>query len=64
MPVRLAVTRTSGRVDRVTLPVDAWFQGERRRTARVARSPAVKTIEIDIERDFPDFDRSNQVWPR
>jgi len=64
MPVRLAVTRTNGRVDRVTLPVDAWFQGERRRTARVARSPAVKTIEIDIERDFPDFDRSNQVWPR
>jgi hypothetical protein len=64
MPVRLAVTRTNGRVERVTLPVETWFGGTRRRTVRVARQPAVKTIEIDPEREFPDLDRSNQVWPR
>jgi peptidase M1-like protein len=64
MPVRLAVTRTNGRVDHVTMPVSIWFQGERRRTVRVAREPAVKTLEIDSERVFPDIDRSNQVWPR
>jgi hypothetical protein len=64
MPVRLAVTRTNGQVERVTLPVETWFAGTRRRTVRVARQPAVKTIEIDPEKEFPDLDRSNQVWPR
>ena len=64
MPVRLAVTRTNGQVERVTLPVETWFTGVRRRSVRVARQPAVKTIEIDPEKEFPDIDRSNQVWPR
>jgi hypothetical protein len=64
MPVLLEVTRTNGRVDRVTLPVDVWFQDERRRTVRVSRDPGVKAIEVDPEKDFPDLDRSNQVWPR
>ena len=64
MPVRLAVTRTSGQVDSLTIPADVWFDGTRRRTVRIAREPAVKGIEIDPKRDFPDVDRSNQVWPR
>ena len=64
MPVPLAVTRTNGQVERVTLSVETWFAGTRRRTVRVARNPAVKTIEIDSEKEFPDLDRSNQVWPR
>jgi aminopeptidase N len=64
MPLRLAVTRTTGQVDRLTFPAEFWFQGERRRTVRVAREPAVKTIELDPQREFPDIDRSNQVWPR
>jgi hypothetical protein len=64
MPIRLAVTRQSGQVDRLTVPVDVWFAGDRRRRVRVAREPAVRTIEIDTEKEFPDLDRSNQVWPR
>jgi aminopeptidase N len=64
MPVRLAVTRTGGQVDSLTIPVNVWFDGARRRSVRIAREPAVKAIEIDPERDFPDVDRSNQVWPR
>jgi hypothetical protein len=64
MPVRLAVTRTSGQVDSLTIPADVWFDGTRRRTVRIAREPTVKSIEIDPKRDFPDIDRSNQVWPR
>jgi hypothetical protein len=31
---------------------------------RVSRNPAVRNIEIDVEKNFPDLDRSNQVWPR
>jgi aminopeptidase N len=64
MPLRLAVSRIDGRVQRLTLPVEVWLRGERRRTVRVAREPAVRTIEIDAEKEFPDLDRSNQVWPR
>ena len=64
MPVRLAVSRTDGQVDSLTLPASVWFGGERRRTLRIAREPAIKNIEIDPDRDFPDMDRSNQAWPR
>jgi len=64
MPVHLAVTRTDGQVQDLTVPASAWFGGERRRTLRIAREPGVKSIEIDPKRDFPDIDRSNQVWPR
>ena len=64
MPVRLAVTRTDGQVDSLTVPAEVWSQGERRRTVRVAGAPAVKSIEIDPEREFPDVDRGNQIWPR
>jgi aminopeptidase N len=64
MPVLLAVTRTGGQVQRLTVPVDVWLGGARRHPIRIAREPAVKTIEIDPDRQFPDVDRSNQVWPR
>jgi aminopeptidase N len=64
MPVKLAVTRANGQVERITLPVETWYAGVRRRSVRVLRQPVVKTIEIDPDKDFPDIDRSNQVWPR
>jgi hypothetical protein len=64
MPVRLAVTRANGQVDSLTIPAATWLGGERRRTIRVPREPAVKGIEIDPGKDFPDIDRSNQAWPR
>jgi aminopeptidase N len=64
MPARLTITRINGRVERLTVPAEVWVGGERRHTVRVAREPAVKTIEVDADKDFPDLDRSNQVWPR
>jgi hypothetical protein len=64
MPIKLAVNRTDGRVDSLTVPAEVWFGGERRRTVRVGSTPAVKSMEIDPEREFPDLDRSNQIWPR
>lgn len=62
MPVRLAVTRSDGRVERVELPVDAWLSGARRRVVRVAARPAVTKVEIDPEASFPDINRKNQLW--
>lgn len=62
MPVLLAVTRTDGTVQRITVPVEVWLHGARTYVTRVAREPAVTRIEIDPQQLFPDLDRSNQVW--
>jgi hypothetical protein len=64
MPVLLSVTRTGGEVQRLRIPVDVWLGGSRRHSVRISREPAVKGIEIDPDKEFPDLDRSNQVWPR
>jgi hypothetical protein len=64
MPVSLAVTRVNGKVDHLSLPVDIWLRGERRYALRIPREPVVRSIEVDPDKDFPDLDRSNQVWPR
>jgi hypothetical protein len=64
MPVRLSISRINGRVEHLTFPANVWLQEDRRRTVRIAREPTVRTIEVDAEKDFPDLDRSNQVWPR
>ena len=64
MPVHLVVTRTAGRADSLDVPVDVWLGGAKRTTVRVAKEPAVRSIEIDPAREFPDVDRDNQRWPR
>jgi aminopeptidase N len=64
MPVKLVVTRAGGHADSLTVPVTVWLGGAKRTTVRVAKEPAVKSIEIDPGREFPDVDRYNQRWPR
>jgi hypothetical protein len=64
MPVHLVVTRSEGEPQTVEIPVSAWFAGEKRATVRIPQTPAIKTIEIDPKREFPDVDRGNGVWPR
>ena len=64
MPVHLVVTRSGGEPQRVEIPVSVWFSGARRTTVRIAREPAIKMIEIDPGREFPDIDRGNGMWPR
>lgn len=62
MPVRLAVTRADGSVERVSVPVDVWLAGARTTRVRVRSVPAITRVEIDPENAFPDVDRTNQVW--
>ena len=62
MPVRLAVTRAGGTVQRVELPVEVWLRGGRTAVARVAAAPEIQRVEIDPEQAFPDIDRTNQLW--
>ncbi len=62
MPVRLAVTRSGGRVERRDIPVDVWLTGSRRTTVTLDDPASVVSIEIDPEHLFPDVDRSNNRW--
>ncbi len=64
MPVRLAVTRAGGAIDRLELGPDFWLTGGRRSVVRVAASPVIERVEIDPEQAFPDVNRDNQVWTR
>jgi hypothetical protein len=63
MPVRLAVTRADGTVERLELPVSVWLSGARRTAVRVAREPRIVRVAIDPEALFPDLDRTQQTWP-
>ena len=63
MPVLLAITRSDGTTQRMTVPVDVWLGGARRHVVRVPASPSVARVVIDPDALFPDMDRSNQVWP-
>jgi len=62
MPVRLAITRTGGAVERREIPVDVWLSGARRYTLTLDGPATVTKIEIDPENAFPDIDRSNNRW--
>ncbi|MFI5257025.1 MAG: M1 family metallopeptidase [Gemmatimonadales bacterium] len=62
MPVKLAVTRRDGSVQRIDVPVDVWLAGARRHLLRVAASPAVVKVVIDPDQLFPDVNRDNQSW--
>jgi hypothetical protein len=62
MPVRLAVTRSGGKVERLEVPVDVWLRGARRYTVRVPGRASVTAVAIDPEGLFADVDTSNQTW--
>ncbi len=63
MPVRLTVTLNDNRTVTHTVPVDVWLQGRTSTTTTVEVGDAtVQRVEIDAEHDFPDVERSNNVW--
>jgi aminopeptidase N len=64
MPIHLVVTRTDGKADSLSVPVSVWAEGVKRTTVKVGKEPAIRRIEVDPAREFPDVDRGNQEWPR
>ncbi len=62
MPVRLKFTHADGSVHDVELGVNVWLDGSRRATATIVTPSPVVRVEIDAAKDFPDMDRTNQVW--
>ncbi len=63
MPVRLRVTHANGTLENLEVPVRVWLDGSRRTTATEVSPSKVTRVEIDADGNFPDIDRSNQVWP-
>jgi hypothetical protein len=64
MPARVRVTRSDGSTETHVIPVEVWLKGAERHTLRVPAAPTVTRVEIDPDEDFPDLDRSNQLWKR
>jgi aminopeptidase N len=62
MPVVLAITRSGGEVERITVPVDVWLRGARTYSLTLPAVPAITGIEIDPDHVFPDIDRTNNRW--
>ena len=64
MPVRLAITRADGMVERQEVPVDVWLRGARSHTVRLRNASTIMRVQIDPENHFNDIDRTNQTWQK
>ena len=62
MPIDLAITHADGTIERREIPVDEWLRGGVSTSITVDASSPVTKVEIDPERDYPDVDRSDNVW--
>jgi hypothetical protein len=64
MPVRVRISTTRGGLIE-EISVAHWFSGAVSAEIRVPDSMGeVTRVEIDADREFPDKDRSNNVWER
>ena len=61
MPVTLDVTLDDGSVQRLHLPVEVWYWGDRY-VAAVPGPRRVTAVVVDPEGVFPDVDRGNNRW--
>jgi hypothetical protein len=62
MPVDLALLMDDGSTQRLTLPVEIWFGGDRY-TAIVPGPKKVNAVTVDPESRYPDVRRENNRWP-
>ncbi|MDQ3426450.1 MAG: M1 family peptidase, partial [Gemmatimonadota bacterium] len=62
MPVDLALRMDDGSTQRLTLPVEIWFGGDRY-TAIVPGPKKVNAVTVDPESRYPDVTRENNRWP-
>lgn len=62
MPANLTITRADGEVLERAVPVEHWLSGTRTARVMVPEGSPVVRVEIDAAGDFPDVDRTNNVW--
>jgi hypothetical protein len=63
MPVDLRLTYATGAFERVRLPVEIWFQGDRYEFLKATTSELTK-VEIDPDEALPDVQRDNNTWTK
>ena len=62
MPVELSLAMDDGTTQRLSLPVEIWFGGDRY-TALIAGPKRVRSVTIDPKGWYPDVRRENNHWP-
>jgi hypothetical protein len=62
MPVELALLMDDGSTERISLPVEVWFGGDRY-TLVVPGPKKVNKVSIDPDGWYPDVRRENNRWP-
>jgi hypothetical protein len=63
MPAHVTITFADGRTERRDVRVEHWLAGNRQATLGASPGDVVR-VEIDPDMEFPDVDRSNNVWTR
>jgi hypothetical protein len=62
MPVELALVMDDGTTQRLSLPVEVWYAGDRY-AALIPGPRKVTGVTIDPEGWYPDVNRENNAWP-
>jgi len=60
MPVPLTIRCRNGETIERTVQEDPWLTGRRHMSVEV--ECAIESVVIDVARDYPDVDRSNNTW--
>lgn len=61
-PIDLTATLANGTTVSWRERASVWFGGAAQVTSRHQVAGAVRSVEIDAERNFPDVDRTNNTW--
>jgi len=61
LPVIVKITQENGTVETLHLPVNVWQRGATWKFKYPSTS-AIKTVELDPDKELPDADRSNNTW--
>lgn len=62
LPVKLEITEENGKSIKMQLPVEIWQRGGQW-TFQAKTTSKIKQIILDPERQYPDIDSTNNVWP-
>lgn len=64
MPARITITHANGETTVAEVPVETWLEGKTTAELMVPSESPVVRVEIDAAHEFPDTDRTNNVWDR
>ncbi len=62
MPTPVKITKADGSTETKTIAVEHWLEGARQ--AEITIDGEVTAVEIDPDMNYPDTDRSNNLWEK